>query len=84
MKICSVGLSPPKILFYLDISFGYLWRGYYDGLLEGRTLTRESNSEFTPRVSKLPTFPLLGFSFFTAHNKYPKEQEDKRAVNPKS
>ena len=32
------------------------------GLLEGRTLTRESNSEFTPRVSKLPTFPLLGFS----------------------
>ena len=29
--------------------------------LEGRTQTRESNSEFTPRVSKLPTFPLLGF-----------------------
>ena len=36
--------------------------GVTDGLLEGRTLTRESNSEFTPRVSKLPTFPLLGFS----------------------
>ena len=29
--------------------------------LEGRTLTRDSNSEFTSRVSKLPTFPLLGF-----------------------
>jgi hypothetical protein len=30
-------------------------------MLEGRTLTRDSNSEFTSRVSKLPTFPLLGF-----------------------
>ena len=27
---------------------------------EGRTLTRESKSEFTPRGRDLPTFPLLG------------------------
>ena len=30
-------------------------------MLEGRTLTRDSNSEFTSRVSKVPTFPSLGF-----------------------
>ena len=30
-------------------------------MLEGRTLTRESNSEFTSRVLKLPTFLLLKF-----------------------
>ena len=35
-------------------------KGTYYGE-EGRTLTRESKSEFTPRGRDLPTFPLLGF-----------------------
>jgi len=56
----------PAVSFYLVAKRGKLIESVRQivdvgSLLEGRTLTRESNSEFTPRVSKLPTFPLLGF-----------------------
>ena len=54
-------------------------------LMEGRTLTRESNSEFTPRGRDLPTFPLLGFQCWdvTARHK-DKRQEAVKAQHVKA